>query len=123
MRERAMPVSWDVIASVADIPTVAAAAVVALLIVAFAPRQARALVLWFSQYAAFVALLLATAVAARQGYGIGGAIGEQQGLNGLDQAYASVAGAIVGGLAGLTMAALVVALLFVLLEIRDNTKG
>jgi hypothetical protein len=117
-----MPVSWDVIASIADTPTLVAAAVVALLIVAFAPRQARALVLWFSQYAAFVALLLAAAAAGRQGYVTGGAIGEQQGLNSLGQTYAAVAGALVGGLAGLTVAALVVALLFVLLEIRDNTR-
>jgi hypothetical protein len=113
----------EAIAGFVDLPAVVAAAVIALAVVAFAPRKARALVLWFAQYAAFVALVLVAIAAGRQGYATGGAIGRSHELNDLGQLYYAVAGAIVGGLAGLTAAALVVALFFVLLEIKDNTRG
>ena len=118
-----MPVSWDAIASLVDRPSVLAAAVVALVVAVYVPRKTRALAIWAAQYAAFVALALAAAIAGRQGYGIGGTIGQAYGLNELGQFYASVAGAIAGGLAGFTAAALVLAVFFVLLEIRENTKG
>jgi hypothetical protein len=118
-----MPVSWDAIAGLVDRPSVLAAAVVALVVAVYVPRKIRALAIWAAQYAAFVALALAAAIAGRQGYAIGGTIGQAYGLNELGQFYASVAGAIAGGLAGFTAAALVLAVLFVLLEIRENTKG
>jgi hypothetical protein len=113
----------DVIAGFLDWPAAAIAAIVALAIVIVAPRQARAVVLWFAQYASFLALLLVAIAAGRQGYVTGGAIGRAHELNELGQFYYSVAGAGLGALAGLTVGALVVAMFFVLLEIRDNTKG
>ena len=118
-----MPVSWDAIASLVDRPSVLAAAVVALVVAVYVPRKMRALAIWTAQYAAFVALALAAAIAGRQGYAIGGTIGQAYGLNELGQFYASVTGAIAGGLAGFTAAALVLAVFFVLLEIKENTKG
>jgi len=118
-----MPFPFDLIVSIIDLPTVAASAVIALFVAAYAPHRMRALVIWIAQYAAFVALVLAAAVAGRQGYAMGGAIGRADGLNELGQLYYAVVGAIAGGLAGLTLGALVFALFFVLIEIKENTKG
>ena len=115
--------SWDAIANLVDTPSVVAAAVVALVVAVYVPRKMRALAIWTAQYAAFVALALAAAIAGRQGYAIGGTIGQTYGLNELGQFYASVTGAIASGLAGFTAAALVLAVFFVLLEIKENTKG
>ena len=115
--------SWDTIANLVDTPSVLAAAVVALVVAVYVPRKMRALAIWTAQYAAFVALALAAAIAGRQGYAIGGTIGQAHGLNELGQFYSSVAGAIAGGLAGFTAAAMVLAVFFVLLEIKENTKG
>jgi outer membrane lipoprotein SlyB len=117
-----MPGYWDTVAALVDRQTVLAAVGIALIVAAYVPRQTRALALWVAQYAAFVALVLGAAIAGRQGFAIGEGIGRSYGLNELGQFYASIAGAIAGGLAGFTAASLTLAVFFVLLEIRDNTK-
>jgi hypothetical protein len=113
----------DFTASLLHGPTVAVSALVALAVLAFAPRRLRALVIFIAQYTGFFAVVFAAAIAGRHGYGVGGAIGAAQGLNELGRFYAAVAGAAAGGLVGLAIAAPVLAVFFVLLEIRDNTKG
>jgi prolipoprotein diacylglyceryltransferase len=118
-----MSLSWDLLTEVVDWPTLAIAAVVALLALAYGPRRLRAAVIWIAQYTLFFALVLGTAVAGRIGYVIGGAIGQSYNLNETGQLYYAIAGAVAGGLTGLVAAALLCGLFFVLLEIRENTRG
>ena len=106
-----------------DIPTLVACAVVALLIVAWGPRQARAFVIMVAQYAMFLVLLLITAVAGRFGYVTGTAIGQSYNFSETGQLYYAIAGAAVGGVSGFVAGALVCSVFFVLLEIRQNTRG
>jgi glucan phosphoethanolaminetransferase (alkaline phosphatase superfamily) len=113
--------SWDLLNGIIDAPTALIAAAVALFAVAYAPRRARALVIWITQYAAFLAIALTAAVAGRHGYTAGRAMAQT--TNEMGQLYYGVAGAAVGGILGFVAAALVVSVFFVLMEIRDNTRG
>jgi hypothetical protein len=112
---------WELLNGIIDAPTALIAAAIALFAVAYTPRRARALVIWITQYAGFLAIALAAGVAGRQGYAAGRAMAQT--TNETGQLYYGVAGAAVGGLLGFVAAGLVVSLFFVLLEIRDNTRG
>jgi hypothetical protein len=117
-----MDLPWDTIASLFDWPTALAAAGIALVVTVYA-RPVRALVIWIAQYASFLALILIVAAAGRAGYATGATIGQAQNINEIGQLYYAIAGAVVGGVAGLVGGALVFSVFFVLLEIRENTKG
>lgn len=118
-----MGLSWDLLAGIIDAPTALIAAAIALFAIAYTPRRARAAVIWIAQYAAFLAIVLAAAIAGRQGYAAGIAMAQAQNINDTGQLYYGVAGAAAGGILGLVAAALAVSVFFVLLEIRDNTRG
>ncbi len=115
-----MVLSWDLLNGIIDTPTALIAAAIALVVVVYAPRGARAVVIWIAQFAAFLAIALAAAVSGRQGYEAGLAMG--QNIKELGQLYYAVAGAALGGILGLVGAALVMSVFFVLLDIRQNTK-
>lgn len=115
--------SWDVIIGLLDIPTALIAAAIALAAIAYAPRRARAFVIWIAQYSAFLGVVLAAAVAGRSGYARGIEMGQAQNINEMGQLYYGVAGAALGGILGFAVAALAVSLLFTLIDIRDNTRG
>jgi hypothetical protein len=117
-----MPISWDLIRSIIDTPTLVASAVIALVIAGFVPRKTRAAVIWIAQYAAFVGLAFAVVGAGRAGYAIGGAMGLANNFNEFGQLYCSLAGAGIGGIAGFAGGALVLSPFFVLFEIAANTK-
>jgi hypothetical protein len=117
-----MDLPWEMIASLFDWPTALVSAGIALFVMVYA-RPVRALVIWIAQYASFLALIFTVAVAGRAGYATGGTIGQTQNINEIGQLYYAIAGAVVGGVAGLVGAALVISVFFVLLEIRENTKG
>jgi hypothetical protein len=112
---------WDLLNGIIDAPTALIAATVALLAVLYAPRKARAVVIWIGQYAAFLLAVLAAAVAGRQGYAVG--LTMAQTTNEMGQLYYAVAGAALGGVLGLLAAALLLSVFFMLLDIRENTKG
>lgn len=118
-----MVFGWDPIQSHFDLTTVLISAGVALLIVAYSPRRMRALALWIAQYAAFVALVLLAAVAGRLGYAMGAAYGLAYNMNDFGQLNLAIAGAAIGGILGFTAGALVVAVFFALLDIRESTRA
>jgi hypothetical protein len=118
-----MPVSWELLTGVLDWPTIVVSAAVALLTLAYGPRKLRAAIIWVAQLAMLFVLVLGTLVAGRLGYTVGGAIGQGYNVNDTGQLYYSIAGAAVGGIGGFVVGALVCALFFVLVEIRDNTRG
>lgn len=115
--------SWDVIIGLLDIPTVLIAAAVALAAIAYAPRRARAFVIWIAQYTAFLGMILTAAVAGRSGYARGFEMAQAQNVNDMGQVYYGVAGAALGGILGFATAALAASLLFTLIDIRNNTRG
>ena len=115
--------SWDLIKGIVDWPTALIAAAIALFVVAYSPRRARAFVIWIAQYAAFFAVVLAAGLAGRMGYDAGLAMGQAQNINDMRQMYYAAAGAAAGGLLGFVAAGLAVALFFAVLDIRENTRG
>jgi hypothetical protein len=118
-----MGASWDVIQGLVDGPTALAALALLLIFAAYGARRMRALVVFIAQYAAFLALALSAAIAGRHGYTLGLAYGQAQGLNDTGQLYYGVGGAAALGLLGFIAGGLVLAVFFVLLEIRQNTRG
>lgn len=118
-----MNASWELIQGLVDGPTALAALALLLFFAAYGARRMRALVVFIAQYAAFLALALGAAVAGRHGYAVGTAYGQVQGLNDTGQLYYGVAGAAAFGLLGFIAGGLVLAVFFVLLEIRQNTRG
>ena len=115
--------SWELINDYVDLTTVLIAAGTALLIVAYSPRRMRAAVIWFAQYFAFVAVVLAAVMAGRQGYAMGTAMGLAQNMNELGQLNFAVAGAAIGGFLGLAAAGLVFSIFFAVLDIRDRIRA
>jgi hypothetical protein len=117
-----MAIPWDLIDRNIDFATLAAAAFVALLLIGFAPRLVRLVVIWIGQYAAFVGLVLTVVVAGRTGYAMGGAMALASNFNQTGQLYYSLAGAAIGGVLGFAGAALALAFFFVLFEIAANSR-
>jgi hypothetical protein len=115
--------SWDVFIGLLDIPTLLIAAAIALAAIAYAPRRARAFVIWIAQYSGFLSVVLTAAVAGRIGYARGLEMGQAQNINEMGQIYYGVAGAAFGGVLGFAAAAVAISLLFTLIDIRDNTRG
>jgi hypothetical protein len=115
--------SWDAIKGFIDTPTLLIACAVALFFAAYAPRGARIVIIWVAQFAAFLALVLGAAVAGRAGYAAGLTSAQAQHVNDVGQLYYAAAGAAIGGVLGLVVGALAVSVLFVLLDIRENTRG
>jgi hypothetical protein len=122
-----MTAYWDqiqgYIQGFADTPTVLATVALFLFFVAYGGRRIRTLIIFLAQYGALLALAIAAAVAGRYGYAAGAALGKAQGFNETGQLYYGVGGAAAFGLAGFVAAGLVLAVFFVLLDIRQNTRG
>jgi hypothetical protein len=116
-----MAFSWDDVQGHLDLTTVLVSVGVAFLIAAYSPRRMRALALWIAQYAAFVALVFLTVVTGRLGYAVGRAFGHSYAMNELGQFNFAVAGAAIGGILGFAAGALMVAVFFALLDIRERT--
>lgn len=115
--------TWDQIQNHADLTTLLVSAGVALLIVAYSPKRVRALALWIAQYAAFVGLVFATAVAGRQGYAMGAELALKHNMNEMGQLNYAVVGAAIGGILGFAAGALLLSIFFALLDIRERIRA
>jgi hypothetical protein len=120
--EPSMPIPWDLIASIVDAHTLAAAVVIALVVACFAARRTRLAAIRMAQFVAFVALAFAMVGAGRVGYLIGVDFGQANSFNHVGQLYFGAAGAAIGGIAGLAASALVLSPFFVLFEIVAGNR-
>jgi len=118
-----MTASWELIQGLADGPTMLAALALLIFFAAYGGRRMRALIIFITQYSAFLALAIGAAVAGRFGYTMGTAFGAAQGYNETGQLYCGVGGAAAFGLLGFIAGGLLLSVFFVLLEIRQNTRG